>query len=455
MVIFLKPKKYLEHLKQIDTLPDLISEIKSIFESFEDDDYIPAIIEEGNFTVEYGEDLYLKLVLKHQTIEINETWLKDNMAFGLNEPTTIRDEVNEAAFIHNIITYRKYKSRNLYQLNPLLSSDQINEYEYTNSDYVNAFFNDEYSNLQGLPVLKSTNDIKLLVLKKVFNSYINDPESNIYPKFELVAEFEYRTHNNHFIDLKSEPYKLTDAILKVDKADNKIYILGSIKISLSNEEGKGNSRNIQVIDLGELKPRKHNPGHYNGDTIEGFICFKPEVLNVLEEFYYFYDLQMIDKNNLENSYLIDVLKDKVVFWEAEYNKLPASIKDKVDKYNFVPQNTKSIISPAMSAMQLEVDWNWDQKLTPDYMLANLVRERAFNRAIDLGLSFIEPKNAADLREFIIKIESLTNIRLERFNINSEEVRKLINIRDGALSASAELKLLYLKYCYAIQMEYRK
>ncbi|MCM3079732.1 hypothetical protein [Brevibacillus invocatus] len=453
----MKPNKYIEKLKQIDTLSDLIKQIKLIFENFEDDNYIPAIIEEGSFTIDHGEDLYVKLVLKHQTIEINETWLKDNMAFGLDEPTTITDEVNEAAFIHNIITYRKYKSRNLYQLNPLLISDQINEYEYTNSDYVNAFFNDEYSNLQGLPVLKSTNDIKLLVLKKVFNSYINDPESNIYPKFELVAEFEYRTHNNHFVDLKSESNKLTDAFLKVDKADNKIYILGSIKISLPNKEGKQNSRNIQVIDLGDFKARNHNPGHYNGDTIEGFICFKPEVLNVLKDFYYFYDLQMIDKNNLENSYLVDVLKDKVVFWEAEYNKLPTSIKDKIDKYNFVPQNTKSIISPAMSAMQLEVDWNWDQKLTPEYLLANLIRERAFNRAIDLGLSFIEPQNAADLKEFIIKIESLTNIRLERFNLNSEEVRQLINIRDGGSwdIPSADLKLLYLKYCYAIQMEYRK
>lgn len=47
-------KNYLNQLKRIDTIPNLIKEIKTIFKSFEDNDYIPAIIEEGSFTVEQG-----------------------------------------------------------------------------------------------------------------------------------------------------------------------------------------------------------------------------------------------------------------------------------------------------------------------------------------------------------------------------------------------------------------
>lgn len=453
----MKPKKYLEQLKPINTLPNLVKAIKSIFESFEDNNYIPAIIEEGSFTLEQGEDLYLKLVLKHQSLKLEKTWLKDNMAFGLEEPTDYRDNVNDSAFAHNIITYRKYKSRNLYQLNPLLVSDGINEYEYSNSNYVNAYLNDEYSNLKGLPVLKSTNDLKLMVLKKVFNNFINDPKSNIYPKFELVAEFEYRTHNNGFKNIKSNDYKSNDSFVRVDRNENAVLILGSVILPPFKSKKKESKRNIQVLDLTDLTPRPHNSSHYNGDTIEGFICFKSEVINVLNGYYYFYDLQMIDKNNIENTYLVDVLGDKVVFWEAEYNKLPDFIKEQIDPYNFVPVDKSGIISQAMSAMQLEVDWNWDKKLSPEYMLANLIRERAFKRAIDMGLTFIEPKNEAELKEFILKVESLTNVKLERFNSASVDVKQLNNIRNGANMDKSvnDLKLLYLKYCYAIQMEYKK
>ncbi|WP_409290635.1 hypothetical protein [Peribacillus sp. SCS-37] len=453
----MKDNKYLEQLKQTDSIPNLIDKIKEIFKGFKDNDYIPAIIEEGNFTAERGEDLYIKLVLKHHSIRLEKTWLKDNLSFELEEPTEFDNKINVRAFIHNVITERKYKTRNLYQLNPLLVSDEINEYEYTSSEYVNAFYNDEYSNVKGLPVLKSTKDHKLLILKKVFKYYLNDPKENVYPKFELVAEFEYRTHKNHFFNTSTETYKTNDACVEVNSNNNSIYVLGSIRIPLlQGKELKGNRR-IKVIDLGDFKPREHNFSHYNGDTIEGFVCFKSKVIDVLKNYYYFYDLQMIDKSNIQNTYLVDVLEDKVVFWEAEYNKLPISIKDKIDSLNFVPKEKKGIISSAMAAMQLEADWNWDKKLTPELMLANLIREKSFKRAIDIGVSFIEPKSVKDLSGFIIKIEKLTGIKLERFNTKTEDVERLINIRQGNKLTQRidNLKTLYQKYCYAVHMEYKK
>lgn len=124
-------------------------------------------------------------------------------------------------------------------MNPLLTSDSIDEYENTNSIHVNAFYNNEYSNLQGISVLKSSNKIKIMVLKQVFKDFINDPNNNIYPKFELVAEFEYRTHNNHFACTKSV-YKTGYSYVRFDKNDDSIFILGSIKIPLTggNEKRK-------------------------------------------------------------------------------------------------------------------------------------------------------------------------------------------------------------------------
>jgi hypothetical protein len=166
---------------------------------------------------------------------------------------------------------------------------------------------------------------------------------------------------------------------------------------------------------------------------------------------------MVDKMNIDNTYLVDVLEDMIVFWEAEYNKLPNQIKDKIDSYNFVPKDKNGFTSEAMFAMQLEANWDWDKKLSPEYKLANLIRENAFNRAIDLGVSFIKPQTVEDLKEFILKIEALTNIKLEKFNQNSVEVKTLINIRQDGDSESnlKDLNLLYQKYCYAIQMEYNK
>lgn len=452
----MKKKTYLNKLNNINSILVLVNYIKSIFTDIKDQDYMPAIVEEGSFTLEQGEDLYIKLVLKHQSIKLENTWLVDNMALNLEEPTDYRNEINNSAFCHNVITYRKYKSRNLYQLNPLLVSDEINEYEYTNSNHVNAYLNNEYSNLKGQSVLKSTRDIKLMILKKVFKPFINEPHSNKYPKFELVAEFEYRTHNFGFEVVQESIYKSSDYFLRVDKGKDALYILGSVIIPPFESKNEGFKRNITVLDLNNLHPREHNSNHFNGDTIEGFVCFKPEVISILKEYFYFYDLQLVDKNNNDNTYLVDVLGDKVVFWEAEYNKLPDYIKNKIDFFNFVPNNKNKIISPAMSAMQLEVDWNWDRKLTPEYMLANLIREKAFKRAIDAGLSFTEPQNKDELKDFILKIEFLTNVSLEMFNSSSDDVKQLINIRNGSNISSPveDLKLLYLKYCYAVQMEYK-
>jgi hypothetical protein len=437
--------KYLNQINQTSSIEDLIMVVKSFFEN--DDEYIPAIIDEGKFTAEEGEDFYLKLVLKHASIPIKSTWLKNNLAFHLEEPNEA-----EQAFIHNVIVYRRYKSRNLYQLNPLLVTDEIDEYEYTNSVYVNAYFNDEYSSVQGVPVLKLDDDENLFVLKKVFKDFLNDPSTNVYPKYQLVAEFEYRTHQKQF---NNDSKQFSDAYIRIDRNENTnaTFILGSVVLPLlfMNEEEHRSSRGITVLDLHSLTPRSHNPNHFDGDMVEGFVCFKPEVLDILKDHYYFYDLHMIDKSNINNEYLVDVLEDKVVFWEAEYNKLPTFTKELIDPFNFIPSD-KSVISRAMAAMQLEVDWNWDKKLPPDLKLANVIREKFFNRAIDMGLSFIPPQNVAELKDFILKIEALTGVKLENFNVASQDVKNLISIREDQPLATKinDLSLLYKKYCYAVQ-----
>lgn len=449
----MKTQRYLEHIKKVTLVEGFIRKIKEIFSNFEDPKYLPAIINEGNFTGNSGEDFYLKLVLKHQSVPLKKTWLKENLALCVEEPIDF-GEVDYGAYIHNVITLRKYKSISLYQLNPLLVSEEINEYENENSIHVNAYYNEEYSNIKGFPILKTFNENSLLVFRKVFQNYINSPESNIYPKYQLVAEFEYRTHHNHFENLKNGTYEDSNALLKISLTDDSLVIIGSVEIECFEQRNEEKKRQVTVVDLGTGQPREHLPNHYDGDRTEGFVCFKPDVIKLLQQKYVFFDLQMFDKNDIQNRYLIDILDDKVVFWEGEYNKLPSSVKEEIDVFNFIPQTPKGIVSEAMAAMQLEGDWNWDRKLSPDYLLANKLREYMFNRAFDVGLSFIEPQSISELKDFIFKIETLTNIRLERFKTSSKDVENLIAIRNDDFDNSEviPIKLLYQKYCYAIQME---
>lgn len=454
----MKPIDRLIKLKNVTSVDELASVITTIINGPNTlDNYIPAIIEEGEYTQEKGEDFYLKLVLKHQSIPLEKTWIKNNLSFGLEEPFE-NNKINKDAFIHNVITTRKYKSRDLYQLNPLLVSDQIDEYEYSNSDFVNAYFNEEYSNIKGNAVLKTTNNNKLEILKNVLKFFINDPLDNFYPKYELVAEFEYRLHDSRFLNFDGE-FNTKTYFISVSAHKQNTLIHGSIIIPNLFENRTDNNRNVKVIDLHNNITRLHNSSHYNGDTVEGFVCFKKDVINVLKEDYYFYDLQIIEKNNTRNSYLIDVLEDKIVFWEGEYNKLPEVVKDSIDSYNFVPldiSNNRNLISSSMAAMQLSADWNWHLKLPPQYLLANSIRENYFKRAIDMDLTFIDPQNELDLKNFILKIELLTEIQLSNFKASSD-VNRLLEIRNSGQKnkVSQDLRLLYQKYCYAIQSELNK
>lgn len=143
-----------------------------------------------------------------------------------------------------------------------------------------------------------------------------------------------------------------------------------------------------------------------------------------------------------------------MFFEGEYNKLPKLIKDRIDMYNFVPIKKDDMISEAMKAWQLDGNWHWEDKLLPNYKLASIIKEKCFNKAIDLSLSFENPKDKDELKDFINKIEQLTEIKLESFNVKSKDVLSLITIRDEFdKDELVDLDTLYLKYCYAIYRRY--
>lgn len=438
---------YLDELNKINKLEELQEYIVKIFKLYEDEQYMPALIKQGMFTVEDGEDFYLKLILKHTSIDINRTWMKNNMVFGLGDP---EDKDN---YIENLLVTRRYKSNSLYQVNPLIIDESVSEYEYNNTEYVNSYYNDEYSATKGKAVLKLEEDGQLLIIKDVLKNYINDKEGNIYPKYELVAEFEYRTHDKRFNNIEVGEHKLDDSYMRIDKSSESVYLLGSVKVPYIYKPDTEKVRDIRVLNMDDLIERKHNPKNYTGDINEGFIYFKKDVIDLLVKDYYIYDLQIYDKHNLENSYMIDILEDKVMFFEGEYNKLPSRLKDKIDQYNFIPESKgDGYISSAMFAWQLESDWNWDKKLSPCFKLATEIKRKMFEAAIDIGISFEVPKDLDSFRVFVNKIENLTGVKLEKYNPESRDVISLKKIRDGMEEKVDDLEGLYQKYCYAIVRE---
>lgn len=442
----------LKNIKKAKNIKELKELIQNIYSSKNIVEYIPAIIEEGKFTKENGEDFYLKLVLSHRKNKLENTWLKENMIFGIKDPDTVNKSLAYNVFTENIITFRNVKGNNLYQLNPNIMGSNINEYQYDNSNLVNAYYNEEYSNLKGKQVLKLENGTDIYLYTNVLKDYINELDSKTYPKYGLVAEFEYRTYNKPFENIKEGTYKQDDYIFDIKiSSNNFIHILGSVKIEDPSFNQDFVERHIKVISLGTGRIRENNHENLDDDMEAGLVLFKEDVMDILEKYYYFYDLVMYDKENIENKYLVDVLDDKVVFWEGEYNKLPNFIKSKIDKFNYGSNEEIGIISPAMKAWQLDVDWDFHLKFTPEQELARLIKLKFFNAAIELDLSFQLIKDKDKLSDFIKKIEKLTKIKIEIFNQDTKDVKELLKIRnkEKVKINTEETKLLFRKYCIVI------
>lgn len=441
-----------EKLKNTSNLEELENVVLEIFYNESNSEYIPAILSKGEYTLESGEDFYLKLVITHNKTKINKTWMLQNFIFGLMDPDDGEDNIYELSTI-NVITHRQVKGSLLYQLNPNITDSRINEYEYDNDSFVNMFYNDEYSSHKGVPVLISKNEKNFYLYRKVLSNYLNDPNSNTYPQFKIIAEFEYRTHNNFYKDVEPGKHKLKSSMFEIYKKNKSMQITGSIDLGIIiSDDNKEKKRKIKVLPLENKFFRDHNPENFNDDMEAGMVIFKKETLEILKKYFYIYGLTMYDKENINNKYIIDILSDKIVFWEGEYNKLNSYIKDLIDVYNINSLDKfENLLSEAMVDWQLNASWNFQEKMYPEQRLASLIEGKYFNSAIDLGISFHIPNGNKEFKEFIIKIEKLTSIKLESFGINNIEVQKLIEIRDKKESSKLNnLELIFRKYCYNLE-----
>jgi len=412
-----------------------------------------------NYSASYGERY------EHKKAQSNLNGFRQSnerfKQFYLNHDENIYDSLDlYKIFVHNLIVYRNFKETSVYEINPNLTSNEnyselgVKDLKYVDAIYVSGMQQNEVQNI--IQYKKSGSDEYLNVNKKFLADYVVHEDSEWHTVYELVAEFEYRNKTNTLEQLDYS--NSSNAFVEVSKSsDGNIMILGSVKVPFKKEKRK--ERDIKVIDLKQHVLRNHNPNNYNGDTDEGFVVFSKEAYEVLAINYYFYGIEIIDKQDTTKSILVDYFPDKIVFFEAEYNKLPDNIKDRIDTYNpKILYNFDEIISKAMFEMQLNASWGWEKYLEPDKLLASLFRERYFSISIDHNLSFAYPTDLEEFGEFINKIEEISNVRLNRFNQQSDEVKAIAKIRDKTYFdevTNSTIISLYLKYCYAVNKELRK
>jgi hypothetical protein len=100
---------------------------------------------------------------------------------------------------------------------------------------------------------------------------------------------------------------------------------------------------------------------------------------------------------------------------------------------------------------MESIWDIDEYLEPHELLAKKVEIDYLERAINLNLDFCYLNNINNFGKFIQNSEKLFEFSLENLNSESEEVKKLIYIRDynSSVNLNEDNILLYNKFCYTI------
>ena len=320
----------LEKLRQCSNVEEIVKCIKNFYHLYDIDNYIPGIYKEGSFLFTKKEDnngeFYAKLILRPKDIDINQTWLKDNLQYGFIDGSDDCEKNDIGNYIYNVIVQKNFYRNSIYTLNPYLYNDN-NSYIYEKVQDTKNVANLVYYNLtfstNEWPVLVSKGDNEILFLKESISDYVNN-EENHYPQYTLSVEFEYRDKINNIKEF--DKYVNSGCLITKERRDDFVWLLGTIDIDFVIPK----DRNLDII-TNQLNGniRKIDESNWNDDTDAGLIVFNNKCLKCLKERYIFIELSMIDMHT-KDSVLVDFVGNRVVFWEGEFNKLPYEVENYFD-----------------------------------------------------------------------------------------------------------------------------
>lgn len=428
----------IDSLRQCKTINEMIEVIRSFYKSYDNNNYIPGIYKEGSLLASSDKfaDYYAKLIIRPINHKLTNSWSKTNLEGIFVDGSS---EIEESAFIYNVITYKRFYKNEIYTLNPALSDSNIYIYEkiQDNKNVCNLVFFDSNFSTHEWPVLIAENndDNNILLLKKSLSDYIyTNPHS--YPQYKLSVEFEYRDKSyiiSETQDVISDNYYIYNTTAK-----DRTNLVGTIDLDFVLP--KLNDLDIMVNSI-DGSFRKINESNWNDDTDAGLIVFDKKCLTELKKRYIFVEYHMIDLFNQESS-LVDILRNKVVFWEGEFNHLPYDTKKSLEKYN-VRKPSVDIISKPMFEWQLKANINYDKYEYPYQKMSKYLYENYFDILPELKCNLDLPNNKDEFLERISNVLKILNMNLD--DIKKDElgyttIQKIINTK--YLSTKKELMELY-------------
>lgn len=444
----------LEKLRKCCSVEEIKECVKDFYHTFDNDSYIPGIFKDGTFlsrNSNYNGEFYAKLIIRPYGKNIECTWLKQNLVYGFIDGSDRGTINNISNYVYNLIVRKKYYRNNIYTLNPYLYNDNHFEIYAKMQDskpVENLVYYDEDVSAKELPIILFKNDDEVLLLKYSISNYIYT-EEDVYPKYVLSVEFEYRDKESKIKDF--EVYREDGCLITKEKAKDFIWLIGTIDIDFILPK-------VAELDIvtnqlnGSI--RKIDESNYNDDVDAGLIVFDKKCMEYLKERYIFLELQMVDMHT-KDSILVDILNDKIVFWEGEFNKLPYEVKKKLEKYN-IKSKLNRIISKPMFEWQLNANSDYEKYEFPYQMLGKYILKNCFELAYESRISTELPETCDDLRDKVnnlLKFFSIKYSQLFRDEVGYKELEKVLNNKYKLNSAKS--KGLFDYFCYILLEEVSK
>lgn len=397
-----------EKLLESKNLKELKKNIVKEYFNLKEGDYLIAQYEERK---DVYENLFIKIAIGDQSIEVDDTWLINNLAYFNN--------VNEGRkFIYNIIVWTNYMGNNLYSFNPTFMN--TNELKVLN-DHDYSLYRQNYVISDGdeVAILKKHSFKKdaLIFYYPSVQSYIKDNYiKTLYLEFELFYELDKSN-----LEVETDESKLDNSYFHHSKKtmDNTGYIRGTIKLSQSeiNEnftKDVEKELNIKVCDLnGEY--RRLNKNNYNDDLEVGFIAFDKNVYKEIKNHLNIYPLFLSTKK-MNNSirYYVDVKEDMLIVSEGSYNSLPKDIKKAIYKYmnQDYKLNLINELSDAYKSRYLKGMRDVSKYMTDYEKISKEIYSKYNAKAVDYGYNHIFVEDEEELSGQINKIKDITGRNIE-------------------------------------------